>query len=102
MQKNRRIKYWRHDSFCSTKGSFIKYDKPEHALLGFIGMFILMLFIREKSLQIILLLFVILNMIGLLWELLQVFAQKLPVEIKDVAANNPGFILGSLPGYLIL
>jgi len=99
--RKRWIKYWREDSFRTTNGSILKYDKLEHGLLGFIGMFVSFFLISAISMQVIILLFVLWNIIGLIWELFQVAIKRVPIETKDLAANNIGFVAAGILGYLI-
>ncbi len=91
--KRKKIKYWREDSFLSTNGTILRYDKPEHAILGFAGMLAVLLWIKPAGVQQIILIWLGWNVVGLLWELFQVFVQKQVLEIKDIAANNVGFVL---------
>ncbi len=99
--RNKWLKYWREDSFLSVNGTILKYDKLEHGLLGFIGMFASLWLVSVHSVQMTVLLFVIWNIVGLLWELFQLFVQRLPIETKDLAANNVGIVLAGLLGFLI-
>ena len=99
--KGKTIKYWREDSFLSTNGTILRYDKAEHAILGFIGMLAALIYFRSDTLQFALLIWLGWNVVGLLWELFQVFVQKQVLEIKDIAANNAGFVLAGII-YLII
>ncbi len=92
----RKIKYWREDSFLSTNGTILKYDKLEHALLGLFGMMVTLLWLKPVGIQPIILFWLGWNLVGLLWEIFQVFVQNQKLEIKDIAANNIGFVLAGL------
>ena len=92
----RKIKYWGEDSFLSANGTILKYDKLEHAILGFSGMLAVLIWIKPYGLQQIILIWLGWNVVGLLWELFQVFVQKQVLEIKDIAANNAGFVLAAI------
>ncbi len=95
------ITYWRNDSFWTTNGSILKYDKVEHAILGFVGMFVTLWVIPDKSIQLTILIFVVWNIIGILWEIGQLIFQKFPIEVKDLAANNVGLVLAGCLNYLL-
>lgn len=92
----RKIKYWREDSFLSTNGTILKYDKLEHALLGLFGMMVTLLWLKPVGIQPIILFWLGWNLVGLLWEIFQVFVQNQKLEIKDIAANNIGFVVAGL------
>ena len=94
--KRKKIKYWGEDSFLSTNGTILRYDKLEHALLGFAGMLAALIWFRLEGMQVVLLVWLGWNAVGLFWELFQVFALKQMLEIKDIAANNAGFILAGI------
>ncbi len=85
--------YWHEDSFLSRNGTIFVYDKLEHVILAFIGMVITSFFIMEKNIRIFLLLWAAWNVIGVLWEIFQLVIQNQPIQIKDIAANNIGFLL---------
>jgi len=99
--RNKRIKYWREDSFLSTNGSILKYDKLEHGVLGFIGMFTSLWLVSSPSAQVIVLFFLSWNIVGVLWELFQLLVRQLPIETKDLAANNVGIVGAGLLGFFI-
>ena len=97
----RKIKYWREDSFLSTNGTILKYDKLEHALLGLIGMLATLLWLKPVGMQPVILIWLGWNLVGLLWELFQVFVQNQKLEIKDIAANNAGFVVAGLVFWVV-
>ncbi len=90
---------WREDSFLSRNGSFLVYDKLEHALLGFLGMTFSALLFALSSVQVFFLLCLIWNGIGFFWELAQCIINRQLIQPKDIAANNIGFVL-TFPFYL--
>ncbi len=92
----KKIKYWRDDSFLSQNGTILKYDKLEHGILGLIGMLATLIWVKPAGIQQVVLIWLVWNGIGLAWELFQTYALKQVVEIKDMAANNAGFILSAL------
>jgi len=93
------FRYWHEDSFLSTNGFILKYDKLEHVILGFVGMIVSYLLFEPKGIQQFFFYWLIWNGIGVLWEIFQLLYVKTLIEIKDIAANNAGFIL-SLPFFL--
>ncbi|NOX87979.1 MAG: hypothetical protein GXO77_03060 [Calditrichaeota bacterium] len=99
--RKRWIKYWRHDSFLTRNGTILQYDKLEHSIIAFGGMLITLLYFKPVALQVALFIWLIWNGIGLLWELFQFIVKNNSVEIKDVAANNVGFILAIFVFYAL-
>lgn len=90
----KKIIYWNEDSFLTTNGTFLKYDKLEHLILAFIGVSFSRFFVENGTAQSFLLVLIFWNVIGIGWELFQLFVRKQAIEIKDIAANNIGFLLG--------
>jgi VanZ family protein len=84
---------WKDDSFFTKQGSILKYDKLEHAILGFLGMLLTHYLFRLSGIQYYFLAWLIWNLIGIIWESYQYLVQKQSIQIKDIAANNIGFFL---------
>ncbi|RLD13217.1 hypothetical protein DRI50_07585 [candidate division KSB1 bacterium] len=97
-----RFKRWRQDSFFSRNGTILKFDKLEHFLLGFAGVFVTLLLLKTNSLQIFILVWLVWNVIGLTWEFMQFVSRDYFAEPKDVLANNIGFLLAGLVYYLFI
>ena len=89
-----KIKPWSEDKWFSTSGTIIKYDKVEHLILGFIGLFVTLLLIPEIGGCIF-----IWEVIALAWEAKDGFFPYGPdgkiegFSIKDFIADNAGFII---------
>jgi VanZ family protein len=84
---------WQDDSFLSKNGTILPYDKLEHAILGFLGMILSRYLLNVDGLQMFALLWLIWNLIGIIWEIYQLLAIKHLIQLKDIAANNIGFLL---------
>ncbi len=100
MRTKRWIKRWKHDSFLSRNGTLLPYDKLEHFLLAFLGMFASLLWWNVRSGQKFVFLWLVWNAVGILWEYFQWQARRYLLEPKDVAANNLGFVLAGAVYYL--
>jgi VanZ family protein len=102
VRQKRWIKRWKRDSFLSRNGTILPYDKMEHLLLAFLGMLVsLLLWQARVSVQKFVFLWLVWNILGILWEYFQWQARRYPAEPKDVAANNLGFALAGLTYYLL-
>lgn len=84
---------WSKDSFLSKNGTILPYDKLEHAILAFIGMLISRYVFKLDGTQIFFLLWLIWNVIGILWEVYQLVFLKQLIQLKDIVANNVGIVL---------
>ena len=84
---------WHEDSFFTKQGSILRYDKLEHAILGFAGMVFAKYIFNLSGIQLYAITWIIWNLIGVIWEIYQLVAKKQLIQIKDIAANNIGFIL---------
>jgi hypothetical protein len=84
---------WNEDSFLSKNGTILPYDKLEHAILAFIGMLFGRYILQLEGMQIFFVLWFVLNIIGILWEIFQLVIMKQLIQLKDIVANNFGILI---------
>lgn len=94
---------WSDDKWLSKNSSILPYDKLEHLILGALGMFIGIYWIGFSVLTSL----IILEILGIAWEIkdgLVPYNKKGNIEgfsWKDLIADNVGFLVGYLFGYLL-
>lgn len=93
-----KFKNWSDDKWLSKNGSILPYDKPEHFLLGALGMFICIYLIGLSLIISI----IIMEILGIGWEIkdgLVPYNKEGNIEgfsWKDLIADNVGFLIGFL------
>jgi len=85
---------WKDDHWLSEQGTILRYDKLEHLILAFIGLYVTLL-LFASSMFMVLLCVIVWEFIGVGWEIYQAYFSH-GFSMKDFIADNIGFMLAAV------